>query len=160
MITGDTIKSAIAIKLSKAYPAIPIYKEKIPQGTERPYFSIRQLDLAQDKISKEKYNRLYQEQISYYSNIDDLQLYTNLDTKGNELLELLKTINVGVGDDTTSAGGLTQPAPLYPVVARQANYKIVEDVLQVIISYPIKVYVKPEPSVLMGSLKIIDKPKI
>jgi len=161
MITGESIKSAISSKLAAEYPTvydiddpevvlfrgIPIYKEKIAQGAERPYFAIAQLDLDQQKLMKEKYNRLYQMKVSYYSNIGDLQQFKNLDEMGNELLELLRTIEVESGQPIiTEVEGFEDVVTpqMYPVRGIQMSSKIVDDVLQFFVSYLVRVEIPQE----------------
>lgn len=145
-ISGETFKSAISLKLSQTFPDIPIYKEKIPQGVQRPYFSIAQIDLDQTNQLSKKYNRLYQLQVCYYSTINDLQLFEHLDAKGNELLELFKTLDIELGETNST----------YPVKSKLANYKMVDDTLQVFLNYLIRVYEKPstDSAAKMATLKI------
>ena len=66
-ITGESIKSAIALKIKSGFaitsgsPPITIYpniyKEKIVQGMEKPCFFIWVMDISQEKLMRNNYMR-------------------------------------------------------------------------------------------------------
>ena len=63
-ITGESIKSAISLKLKSSFantnvsPPITIYKATIVQGFKKPSFFIWIMDVSQEKLLGNKYERL------------------------------------------------------------------------------------------------------
>lgn len=106
-ITGESIKSAIALKLKSTFaknidsPPI-IYKEKMVQGMKKPCFFIWTMDIEQTKGLMNQYRRVYQMNVRYHPVDDDPKLYETLGEIGNKLLEHLDTISLPVSGDRKS----------------------------------------------------------
>lgn len=128
---------------------LPIQREAIKQEAKRPFLGIQQNNLTQIKINNQRFERLYQMKISFYSLIGDTKLYTHLDEVGNALMEILMDIDV-VSDIPDGLGGYKT----YPVRGIQMDYKIQEDVMIFFVSYPIRVYKQTAEETPMGEVTI------
>lgn len=120
MITSETVKSAIANVLSENFKDYKIYKNKVKQSVF-PCFFIRQLDSNDKKIARGKYERDYLINIRCHINKPN---YTKLDEIGFNLFEILEVIE-------------NQDIRLVP---RKFNYEIEDDVLQVFITYKVRLH--------------------
>lgn len=135
-ITGETIKSAIAEKLRDSFltsnPNIKIYKEKIVQKVSTPCFFIWTMDVEQEKLMLNNYNRSYQMNVRYHiDNPSVNNVYEQLCAMGNTLLEVLERINVPIVTDSASE-------ETRPVIGKQMSFEINEGVLQLYVTYTIK----------------------
>jgi len=77
-----------------------------------------------------KYDRLYQMQVSYEVDINATDTNTQLNNMGSDLMDLLSTIDVEYGTHELTL----------PIIGRHMDYKIVDDVMQFFVSYPMRVY--------------------
>lgn len=134
-ISGETIKSAISLKITNtitaANPSIKIYKEKIVENFKKPCFFIWTMDVSHEKQMRNNYERTYQMNIRYHINENIPNKYEILCSAGNALMDALKEINVPVyiDDDLEE---------LRPVFGKKMSYKIDEGVLQMFVTYIIK----------------------
>lgn len=142
-ITGESIKSAISLKLKSSFantsgtPSITIYKEQIVQGFKKPSFFIWIMDVSQEKLLGNKYERLYQMNIRYHPEGKDLKTYETLAEIGNKLLEYLRYIEVPIflGRYDTDGNPIEDTKP---IKGDNLSFKITDDILQVYVNYVIK----------------------
>lgn len=134
-ITGETIKSAISLKIANSIvtkePNIRIYKEKIIQNFKTPCFFIWTLDISHEKQMRNCYNRTYQMNIRFHLDNDFSQKYQELNSIGNLLMDILRTIDVPV----SVKNGKEETRPVF---GRQMSFKIDDGVLQMFVTYIIK----------------------
>ena len=164
-ITGESIKSAIALKLKSSFaitngqPPITIYptiyKEKIVQGMKKPCFFVWVMDVSQEKLMRNNYERLYQMNIRYHPEEKDPKTYETLVGIGNKLLGYLTTINVPIFLGRYDGEG-NPIEDSKPITGRQMNYEIKEDVLQMFVTYKLKAKQALEAVPDMGTLEIIQ----
>lgn len=127
-ITGESIKSAIALKLKSSFATsietspLTIYKEKMVQNMKKPCFFIWPIDVASVKLMRNNYEITSQMLIKFFPKEDDVHAYMTAHQVGIDLLEHLATIEV--------AGK--------PVVGKQMSFKIVDEVLQMFVTYKVK----------------------
>lgn len=162
-ITGESIKSAISLKINGNFaittgsPPVTlypnIYKEQIIQGMEKPCFFIWQMDVSQERLRLNHYERVYQMNIRYHPKDDDLKKYETLSDMGNKLLEYLSTIDVPIFLGRYDVEG-NPIEDAKPVRGTQMSFKINENVLQVYVTYAVKIKLMPEPLPLMSTLDI------
>ena len=153
-ITGESIKSAIALKLKSSFAntngslPITIYKEKIVQGMKKPCFFVWVMDVSQEKLLGNKYERLYQMNIRYHPEGKDLKTYETLAEIGNKLLEYLRYIEVPIflGRYDTDGNPIEDTKP---IKGDNLSFKITDNVLQVYVNYVIK-----------GKFKETEKPQM
>jgi len=153
-ITGESIKSAISLKLKSSFantggtPSITIYKEQIVQGFKKPSFFIWIMDVSQEKLLGNKYERLYQMNIRYHPEGNDLKTYETLAEIGNKLLEYLRYIEVPIflGRYDTDGNPIEDTKP---IKGDNLSFKITDDILQVYVNYVIK-----------GKFKEAEKPQM
>ena len=164
-ITGESIKSAIALKIKSGFaitsgsPPITIYpniyKEKIVQGMEKPCFFIWVMDISQEKLMRNNYMREYQMNIRYHPNEKDTKTYETLADIGNELLDKLTTIDVPIFLGRYGSDG--EPIEdKKPIRGIQMSFEIKEGVLQFYVTYSIKAKQVVEEVPEMESLEIIQ----
>lgn len=161
-ITGESIKSAISLKLKSSFantngsPPITIYKEQIVQGFKKPSFFIWIMDVSQEKLLGNKYERLYQMNIRYHPEEKDLKTYETLAEIGNQILEVLTYIEVPInlGRKDTLGNPIEDKKP---VMGKQMSFKIIDDVLQVYVNYVIRGKFKELEKPHMQSLEINEK---
>lgn len=159
-VTGESIKSAISLKIKSRFaqtsgePPISIYptiyKEKVVQGMEKPCFFIWVVDVTQDKIARGLYTIEYQMNIRYHGQDDDPNAYSTLSDIGHKLLEALVSIDVPI----LVAEGVEGTKPVY---GKQMDFKIVEDVLQVFVTYSIRAREKSAEATNMNLLTLNQK---
>ena len=157
-ITGEIIKSAISrnirqnitLKNSATYK---IYKERTVQGFAKPSFFIWAIDVEQQSVSKGVYNRIYQMNIRYHTQDSTPKLNEELNELGNKLLYHLAILDVPILDidETTQK----QKEITRPVKGTQMSFNIVEDVLQVYVTYTIRVKQSQTTQPNMVDVKII-----
>ena len=146
-ITGESIKSAIALKIKSSFaitngsPPITIYpniyKEKIVQGMKKPCFFVWVMDVSQEKIMRNVYTRDYQMNIRYHPEEKDTKTYETLSDIGNKLLEYLTQIEVPIFLGRYDNEG--EPIEdMKPIRGSQMSFEIVDDVLQVFVTYVVK----------------------
>lgn len=157
-ITGESIKSAIALKLRSSFaitngtPPITIYpniyKEKVVQGFKKPSFFIWVMDVSQEKLMRNNYERMYQMNIRYHPEEKDLTTYETLAEIGNKLLEYLRYIEVPIflGRYDTDGNPIEDTKP---IKGDNLSFKITDDILQVYVNYVIK-----------GKFKEAEKPQM
>ena len=160
-ITGESIKSAISLKLKNSFantddsPPITIYKEKIVQGMKKPCFFVWVMDVEQEKLMRNNYERVYQINIRYHPEENDTKTYETLSDIGNKLLDKLTTIDVPIFLGRYGVGG--EPIEdKKPVRGTQMSFEIKEDVLQFYVTYSIKAKQLADEVPEMESLKIIQ----
>ena len=159
-ITGETIKSAIARKLSNstfvAVNSFKLYKEMTRQSFSLPAFFIWTINVEQTKEAKNRFRLNYSMEVRFHPNTRDPISYEKLCSVGTELLDYLETIYVPileVGPD----GALIEV--LRPVRGKQMEFKIVEDILQFLVDYSIRAARPLEEIPDMQTLKINEIPK-
>lgn len=142
-ITGESIKSAIALKLKSSFantngsPPITIYKEQIVQGFKKPCFFVWVMDVSQEKLMRNNYERVYQMNVRYHPEEKDTKTYETLSDIGNKLLEYLTQIEVPIFLGRYDNEG--EPIEdMKPIRGSQMSFKIVDDVLQVFVTYVVK----------------------
>jgi len=165
-ITGESIKSAISLKLKSNFantsgtPPITIYpniyKEQIVQKFKKPSFFIWVMDVSQEKLLGNKYERLYQMNIRYHPEEKDLKTYETLAEIGNQILKVLTYIEVPInlGRKDTLGNPIEDKKP---VMGKQMSFKIIDDVLQVYVNYVIRGKFKELEKPHMQSLEINEK---
>ena len=146
-IVGESIKSAISLKIRSSFaitsgePPITIYptiyKEQMVQGMDKPSFFIWQMDVEQEKLMRNNYERVYQMNVRYHPEDNDLKRYQTLADIGNKLLEYLTQIEVPIflGRYDTEGEPIED---MKPIRGSQMSFKIVDDVLQVFVTYVVK----------------------
>lgn len=159
-ITGETIKSAIARKLSNstfvAVNSFKLYKEMTRQNFSLPAFFIWTVNVEQTKEAKNRFRLNYSMEVRFHPNTRDPTSYEKLCSVGTELLDYLETIYVPileVGPD----GALIEA--VRPVRGKQMEFKIVEDVLQFLVDYSIRAAQPLEELPGMQTLKVNEIPK-
>ena len=160
-ITGESIKSAIALKIKSSFantngsPPITIYKEKIVQGMKKPCFFVWVMDVSQEKIMRNVYTRDYQMNIRYHPEEKDTKTYEILSDIGNKLLGILTTIDVPIflGRYGTDGEPIEDKKPVRGI---QMSFEIKEDVLQFYVTYNIKAKQVVDEVPEMESLEIIQ----
>lgn len=146
-ITGESIKSAIALKIrasfaeTKGEPPITIYptiyKEQVVQNMELPSFFIWTMDVDQSSVQKNTFERLYQMNVRYHPLDDDLSKYENLEAIALKLSEALSYIEVPIFAGAYDLQG--QPIEeKKPVKGKSISHKITDDVLQFYVNYSIR----------------------
>ena len=165
-ITGESIKSAIALKIRSSFavttgePPIAIYptiyKEKVVQDMKKPCFFIWVMDVSQEKLMRNNYERLYQMNIRYHPEEKDPKTYETLADIGNKLLDYLTNINVPIFLGRYDGEG-NPIEDSKPITGRQMNYEIKEDVLQMYVTYKIKAKQLMEEVPEMEQLEIINR---
>ncbi|MFA5638825.1 MAG: DUF6838 family protein [Anaerovoracaceae bacterium] len=164
-ITGESIKSAIALKLRSSFaitngtPSITIYpniyKEKVIQGMKKPCFFIWVIDVSQKKLMCNNYTRDYQMNIRYHPEEKDSKTYETLSDIGNKLLDKLTLIDVPIFLGRYDSDG--EPIEdKKPVRGIQMSFEIKEDVLQFYVTYNIKAKQWIDKVPEMESLEIIQ----
>lgn len=164
-ITGESIKSAIALKIKSSFaitdgsPPITIYptiyKEKIVQGMKKPCFFVWVMDVSQEKLMRNNYTRDYQMNIRYHPEDKDTKTYETLSDIGNKLLDKLTLIEVPIFIGRHDSGG--EPVEDKKLVRGiQMSYEIKEDVLQFYVTYSIKAKQVVDEVPDMGTLEIIQ----
>lgn len=164
-ITGESIKSAIALKLRSSFaitngmPSITIYpniyKEKVVQGMKKPCFFIWVMDVSQEKLMRNNYTRDYQMNIRYHLEEKDSKTYETLSDIGNKLLDKLTLIDVPIFLGRYDSDG--EPIEdKKPVRGIQMSFEIKEDVLQFYVTYNIKAKQWIDKVPEMESLEIIQ----
>lgn len=165
-VTGEILKSAIAGAIRKEFaietgdPPVTIYpvitKEKTLQGTTKPSFFIWQLNVGQEQVNKDTIERTYHMNVRYFPE-QSTTLYEELDSIGNRLLGVLRSVDVPMIVSK-------QPDNLYslaprPVKGTDVEYKIEEDVLQVFANYTIRARIQKTPGPLMEDLTLNESVK-
>lgn len=146
-ITGESIKSAIALKIKSSFavttgePPITIYptiyKEKVVQDMKKPCFFVWVMDVSQEKLMRNNYTRDYQMNIRYHPEEKDPITYEVLADAGNKLLEHLARLQVPIFAGRLDLEG-EQVEEMRPVFGKQMSFIITDDVLQVFVTYVIK----------------------
>lgn len=156
-ITGETIKSAIAIKVHNTFavtngtPPITtyptIYKEKIIQDMNKPCFFIWIMEGGSEKRMNDNYDLTYQMNIRYHPKDHDEKAYENLSHIAIDLVEALSSIEVPI---------LVNDIPVDKKVrGTQITYEIVDGVLQFYVTYKLKAFIPQTSGPAMGDLKFI-----
>lgn len=165
-IMGESIKSAISLKIRSNFaitsgePPITIYptiyKEQVVQGMDKPSFFIWQMDVEQKKLMGNSYERVYQMNVRYHPEENNLRCYQTLADIGNKLLEYLTQIEVPIflgyhDDEGEPIEGMK------PIRGSQMSFKIVDDVLQVFVTYVVKMKMVEVALPSMETLDIINQ---
>lgn len=164
-ITGESIKSAISLKLKSSFaitngtPPITIYpniyKEKVVQGMKKPCFFIWVMDVSQEKLMRNNYERIYQMNIRYHPEEKDLTTYETLADIGNKLLEHLTEIDIPIFLGRYDKEG-NAIEDIKPIRGSQMSFKIADDILQTFVTFTIKGKLAEEEKPQMQTLKIND----
>ncbi len=166
-ITGESIKSAISLRLRNKYAVSndqtktvtypTIYKEKMVENMVKPCFFIWTMDVSQEKELRNNYTRAYQMNIRYHPVDKDGRCYENLCEKGNELLDYLSQISLPiiVGYDAND-NAIVDDKPIY---GTQMSFTITDDVLQVYVTYSIRAKQQLPKDIPMQTLKIEENEK-
>ena len=147
-ITGETVKSAISLKIRSAFATtsgVPpvttyptIYKEKVVQGMTKPCFFVWTMDVSPVKRMKNTFEILYQMNIRYEPREDDEEKYKSCMDVAMTLIEALSSIDVPIDVDGAEV--------LKRVYGRDMEFSITDDVLQFFASYTLCGYV-PEAAI-------------
>ena len=142
-ITGETVKSAISLKIRSAFAttsgtppvtAYPtIYKEKVVQGMIKPCFFVWTMDVSPVKRMNNSFELLYQMNIRYEPSENDEEKYKSCMNAAMTLTEALSSINVPIDVDGEEV--------LKQVYGRNMEFSITDDVLQFFASYTLRGYV-------------------
>ena len=135
-ITGQTIKSAIALNIKKNITlrdnkSFKIYKEKTIQNFKRPCFFIWEMDVGQEKLMGDSYNLTYQMNVRFHPEETAEDLYSYLSQLGIELLESLARLDVPILVDN-------ETERTKPVIGKQMSFNVVDGVLQMYVTYTTK----------------------
>lgn len=136
-ITAETIKSAIALKIKNDYidtlnnSSIKIYKEKIIQNFVTPAFFIWLINASQERLISNNYIQMYEMNIRYHPEENNLSSYEELTTIGNTLFCILETLEITYQNKeekniTVRLKGIDM------------DFKITDDVLQFFVNYRVK----------------------
>jgi len=156
-IMGESIKSAISLKIKNNFTTINgkppiIYKEQMVQGMKKPSFFIWQMDVSQEKLFGKNYERIYQMNIRYHPEDKDLKRYETLADIGNKLLEYLAYIEIPIITKYDDKGNPIEE--MKPVKGSQMSFKIVDNILQVFVTYVIRMKLKETQPPFMQQLFI------
>lgn len=139
IIGGETVKSSIARKIKSTFdPNAPkIYKEPVLEGMVLPCFFIRTLNVSQTEHLGKTFIRDYQMTVRYHPVVLDVDINAHLEDVANKLLEHLNEINVPIflGNYNSNEEPIEE---LKPVKGSQMDYTINEGVLQVFITYTLR----------------------
>lgn len=138
-ITGETIKSPIALKIREHFKQVDgevitypsIYKEQTVKDFDKPSFFIWTMDVNWDKVGKNRYEGLYQMNVRFHPEDEDENKYETLCRIGTELCDCLETINVPISTDGENE-------IILPVRGTDMEYKILDDILQFYVNYTLK----------------------
>jgi hypothetical protein len=159
-ITGETIKSAISLKIRSAFatssgtPPVTlyptIYKEKVVQGMVKPCVFVWTMDVSPVKRMNNSFELPYQMNIRYEPSEGDEEKYKSCMNAAMTLIEALSSINVPIDVDGEEV--------LKQVYGRNMEFSITDDVLQFFASYTLRGYV-PEAATqpLMETLDIVNQ---
>lgn len=138
--SSDVVARAISRKLGQClqqntgdsilYPTI--FKDKIVENAEEPFFLVLVIDVAQKPDRKYYYWRTYQMKVQYFLDDDNQERITELRVMGERLMGILDEIDIEYQKDGDRL--LTRPAR-----ARKLHYQITENVLNFFCTYKIKV---------------------
>lgn len=147
-ITGETIKSAISLRIRNAFTTTQgtpptnsyptIYKEKVVQGMTKPCFFVWTMDVAPQKRMKKRFELSYQMNVRYEPSDGDEATYESCISVATKLVEALSIIDVPV-----DVGGAEV---LKHVYGRNMEFNITDGVLQFFVSYTLHGYV-PEAEI-------------
>lgn len=152
MITGETIKSAVAEsiigseKLVELFNGKPrVHKEQIKQNLKLPAFFVWEYQVLQEKLMRDSYNRTSFIEVRHHLKEDDSDsnIYEKQAKIGNLLMSALSKIKV------PDAIGIKRP-----VVGKDLEYKINDDVLIFLANYTIEIYLEEEDQPTMSELFI------
>ena len=135
----DEIVNGIAAAIHEAYPAIPIYTEKIEQNFAEPSFSILCVNPSQKQMLGKRYLRKHLFNINYFpSNVEEIraECYGVLET----LLSILEIITVG-GDK---------------IRGTSMNGHIEDGVLVFCVNYDFFIHVTPTDNVDMDEIEVTE----
>lgn len=142
-INGETIKSAIALKIRSAFASTngsppttsypTIYKEKVLQGMKKPCFFVWTMDVSPKKLMNNNYEFVHQMNIRFEPDDDDEEAYKTCMENAIVLTEALSKIDVPIEIDGDEV--------LKQIYGRNISYKIVEDVLQFYVTYTLRGYI-------------------
>ena len=142
-ITGETIKSAISLKIRSAFattsgtPPVTtyptIYKEKVVQGMIKPCFFVWTMDVSPVKRMKNTFEFPYQMNVRYEPSEDDEEKYKSCMSVAMTLTEALSSIDVPIDVNGTEV--------LKQVYGRDMEFSITDDVLQFFVSYTLRGYI-------------------
>ena len=165
-VTGELIKSAVALRIRQAFavtagdPPVTLYpvitKERTVQGHETPSFFIWQLNMSQEEVAKDVFERTYQMNVRYFPE-ESTKMYEQLDNIGNQLLEALRYIDVPLIVSVTDEGEYVLENR--KVRGAEMDYKIQDDVLQAFANYTIRVKLPKEELPGMETLAINESIK-
>lgn len=136
-ISGESVKSAIALKLKSGYaeqigsPPLTveptIYKEAMVQKIRTPCFFIWTMNITQRQTGRNRYRRNYQMNIRYHPQDNVPTSYEQLTRIGSMALEILRELTLPVFTSPELGGARVKGTEL--------SYKLVENVLQIFVTY-------------------------
>lgn len=133
-INSKTLISAISRTLKNNFPNYTIYKDKKKQGIKKPCFFIFQLNAEQEKVTKDIFKRDLLVNIRFFTDADRMEI----DSVNFDLLSLLPTISYeGIRFD-----------------AKKISSEVQDDVLQLFLSYKIRVLKEKDIPNYMESIEI------
>lgn len=134
-IKSSTIVSSITRKLKDNFNNVQIYKDKKLQGLKKPCFFVFNLSSSQSKATKDIFNREHLINVRFHSDYNRPEI----DEVAFKLLDILSEIK---NDELT----------LKPI--REIKYEIQDDVLQMFISYKIRVFKTNTDDINMNEINI------
>lgn len=142
-MNGSSITKAVCKKLHAEYPLIPIYREHIAEGFQRPCFFVYTSDITHTDEQHERFHQLYTIEVNYFVGRGDESAYAEMTDLRAYLPILLNSIDVEIGDTTLPVFGSDKKSPYGD-----------DDMLQVSFTYRIEGYVPAPNGVLMRELTI------
>lgn len=142
-IVGETVKSAIALKIRSAFavtsgtPPVTIYptiyKEKVVQGMTKPCFFVWTMDVTPLKRMNNRYEFTHQMNVRYEPADTDETPYETCMSVALALTEALDTIDVPIAIN----GVETEKQ----VRGKELSFNITDGVLQFFVSYTLHGYI-------------------
>ena len=140
VLSGETIKNAIARELNKIFPDIAVYKEEQTNPFEFPHFFILQLSASSQEDRKDHYFQTFLFNVRY-RHIADVELEPrieqNLDSVGLKLITEFNRITLDNG----------------PYRVLQVNYEKVDKVVHFTFQIKVQVVKEPEDGIKMQKIK-------
>ena len=158
-VSGEVIKSPIAIKIRDTFKVAgnpitypTVYKEKTNQALIKPSFFINTVNVSQDLIKDDTYERTYMMEVRYLPEDNLGDEYEHLCSVGNKLLLSLNRIDVNI-----FLGDFVDDVPVFgtkPIFGEDLTFKIDNGVLQLFCNYSIRLKILEDDGVLMETLEV------
>ncbi|GAA0104318.1 hypothetical protein UT300013_09400 [Paraclostridium sordellii] len=133
-IDSGTIISSITKTLKQNFPECSIYKDKKIQGLKKPCFFVFKLNSEQVKYNKDIFKQSLLVNIRYINDQGRTE-FEDVDFKVQEILSCIDQDN-------------------FKLVPKNIKSEIIDDALQIFISYSIRILKEQETQSKMGGLNI------